>query len=471
MGNLFGALGVAGDALKAFQDALDVTQNNVTNANSPGYAKQVPVLDSLAFQPENGLLGGVQEQTQSTRNEFAEAAVQQQTSLLGEFQQLQTSLAPLQNVFDVSSGSPIPSALNQLFQSFSNWSANPADPTARNAVINAAAQVGAAFQQAAKQLDSIRSSTGGDIQSTIGQINQDAALIQTYNAQIARGSSPDAGLDAQVHNTIDDLSNLAGVQVLRGIGGTVTVLLGGQTPLVIGQTVNAIKAQPEDTTGALNPSGVPNTQIVDSSGNNITSQITAGSLAGLLSVRNNLIPSLAGGAHQNGDLNTLAKGLADAVNSQLAQGSVTSTPPFQPGPPLFTYDSASATDSAATLAVSSSITPSQLAPVQVGPPLVSNGNALALANLDNAPQINGQNFTQFFGSLVSRVGNAANNADTQVTVQQSLVAQAKSLRQQVSGVSLDEEAIRLVQLQRSYQAASRIVTVVDSLAQSILNIQ
>lgn len=471
MGNLFGALGVAGDALKAFQDALDVTQNNVTNANSPGYAKQVPVLDSLAFQPENGLLGGVQEQTQSTRNEFAEAAVQQQTSLLGEFQQLQTSLAPLQNVVDVSSGSPIPSALNQLFQSFSNWSANPADPTARNAVINAAAQVGAAFQQAAKQLDSIRSSTGGDIQSTIGQINQDAALIQTYNAQIARGSSPDAGLDAQVHNTIDDLSNLAGVQVLRGIGGTVTVLLGGQTPLVIGQTVNAIKAQPEDTTGALNPSGVPNTQIVDSSGNNITSQITAGSLAGLLSVRNNLIPSLAGGAHQNGDLNTLAKGLADAVNSQLAQGSVTSTPPFQPGPPLFTYDSASATDSAATLAVSSSITPSQLAPVQVGPPLVSNGNALALANLDNAPQINGQNFTQFFGSLVSRVGNAANNADTQVTVQQSLVAQAKSLRQQVSGVSLDEEAIRLVQLQRSYQAASRIVTVVDSLAQSILNIQ
>jgi flagellar hook-associated protein 1 FlgK len=56
-------------------------------------------------------------------------------------------------------------------------------------------------------------------------------------------------------------------------------------------------------------------------------------------------------------------------------------------------------------------------------------------------------------------------------VQQTLVAQAKTLRQQLSGVSLDEEAIHLVQLQRSYQAASRIVSVVDQLAQSILNIQ
>src|SRR5215467_1501822 len=199
MGNLFSALGTAGDALKAFQTALDVTQNNVTNASTPGYAKQVPALDSLSFQPENGLLGGVQEHTQDTRNEFAETAVQQQTSLLGQFQQLQTSLAPLQNVFDVSATSPIPSALNQLFQSFSNWSANPGDASAQAAVLSSASQVSAAFQGAAKQLDSIRTSTDRDIQSTVSQINQDAALIQGYNATLSQESTPDAGVSAQLH--------------------------------------------------------------------------------------------------------------------------------------------------------------------------------------------------------------------------------------------------------------------------------
>jgi flagellar hook-associated protein 1 len=471
MGNLFSALGSAGDALKAFQSALDVTQNNVTNASTPGYAKQVPGLDSLSFQPEQGLLGGVKENTQDTRNEFAETAVRQQTSLLGQFQQLQTSLAPLQNVFDVSATSPIPTALNQLFQSFSNWSANPGNATAQSAVLSAASQVSAAFQQAAKQLDSIRTSTDNDINSTVTQINQDAALIQSYNATIARGLTPDAGVDAQLHNALESLSNLADVQVLRGNGNTVTVLLGGQTPLVIGEQVNALQVQPENTTGALNPNGAPNTKILDSSGNDVTSQITSGSLAGLLSVRNDLLPSLGGGAHQNGDLNTLAKGLADTINNLQAQGSTTSTPPYQAGAPLFTYDATSSTDSAATLAVNPTITASQLAAVDTGPPVVSNGNALKLAALDSTSQINGQNFTQYFGSLVSRVGNAASTADTQATAQQSLVAQAKNLRQQLSGVSLDEEAIRLVQLQRSYQAASRIVSVVDQLAQTLLNIQ
>lgn len=471
MGNLFSALGSAGDALKAFQTALDVTQNNVTNATTPGYAKQVPGFDSLSFQPANGLLGGVKENTQDTRNEFAETAVRQQTSLLGQFQQLQTSLAPLQSVFDVSASSPIPSALNQLFQSFSNWSAHPGDTSAQSAVLSAASQVSAAFQQTAKQLDSIRSSSDRDIQSTVNQINQDAALIQSYNATIARGSTPDAGLDAQLHTALENLSDLADVQVLRGNGNTVTVLLGGQTPLVIGDRVNALQAKPEDTTGALNPNGTPNLQILDSSGNDITSNITSGSLAGLLSVRNNLLPSLAGGAHQNGDLNTLAKGLADAVNSLQAQGSTTSVPPYQAGAAIFTYNAGSATTTAGTLAVNPSITISQLAAVDTGPPVVSNGNALKLSSLDSGNQINGLNFTQYFGSLVSRVGNAAGNADIQVTAQQGLLAQAKTLRQQLSGVSLDEEAIRLVQLQRSYQAASRIVSVVDQLAQTLLNIQ
>src|SRR5215472_15196765 len=138
MGSLFSALDSAGSALSAFERAIDVTQSNVTNATSPGYAKQVPVLQSLASS--NGLSDGVVEQTQDGRNQFAESVVQQQISLLGQFQQLQTSLAPLQALFDVSSNSAIPSALNRLFQSFSQWSTHPGDPVSQAMVLDAAQQ-------------------------------------------------------------------------------------------------------------------------------------------------------------------------------------------------------------------------------------------------------------------------------------------------------------------------------------------
>jgi len=471
MGSLFTALNSASQSLKAFEQAIDVTQNNVTNANSPGYADQVPQLISQEFQSDTGVnSGGVQELTQDTRSAYADTAVQQQQSLQGMYQQLQTTLAPLQTVFDVSSSSPIPSALNQLFQSFSEWSTQPGNTNYQAAVLNAAQQTASAFQQAAVQLNQIQTSTTTDIQSTVAQINQDAATIQTINQQIAQSSQPNAGLSAQLENTLENLSSLANIQVLHGNGGMITVLLGGQTPIVEGTQVNTVQAANNTASNSGNPGAAPNISILDSNGDDITSQITAGSLAGLLSVRNNLLPSLIGGGQQVGGLNTLAQGLADSVNSVLEQASTTSTPPYQSGTALFTYNGANPSGIAGTLAVNPAITGSQLAAADVGPPPVANGAALTLAGLDssNPGPVDGQGFTQYFASLASTVGNAANNANTAATAQSQLVAQAKSLQQQVSGVSLDEEAIRLVQLQSSYQAASKVVTVIDELAQTLL---
>jgi len=231
-----------------------------------------------------------------------------------------------------------------------------------------------------------------------------------------------------------------------------------------------LKVQSASNANAPNPNAPPNAAVVDSNGVDVTSRISSGNLGALLSVRNGLIPSLIGGAQQTGDLNGLAKSLADTVNNLLTQGSTTSTPPYQAGSPLFTYDPSSAADRAASLQVNSSLTPSQLAATDPGPPPVSNGIALKLAGLDSDPagQINGQSFTQFFGSLVSRVGAAAQDADTGVTSQTQLVAQAKTLRQQLSGVSIDEEAVRILQLQQAYQATSKVVSVVDQLTQSLM---
>jgi len=467
MGSLFSALDSASSALDAFQRAVDVTQNNVTNANSPGYADQVPTFQAEDFQSSNGLSGGVVEQTQDTRNQFADTAVQQQLSLQGLYQQLQSSLTPLQNVFDVSSSSAIPSAFNQLFSSFSEWSTDPSNTVYQTAVINAAQQTATAFQQAAAQLSTIRASTVQDLQSTVTQINQDAAQIQAYNLQVTQQPTPDPGAQAQLENTLENLSGLANVQVLSGNGGTVTVLLGGQTPLVIGTQLNALQVQ-NDATNAGN--GPPNQSIVDSNGTDVTSQVTSGSLSGLLTAVNEVIPSLAGGGQQVGGLNTLAQGLADSVNNLLAQGSTTATPPYQTALPLFTYTAGSPAGVAASINVNPALTPSQLAATNPGPPPVSNGIALQLSQLDSGSSgpVNGLGFTQYFSTLVSQVGNAVNNASTSATAQTQLVSQAKSLQQQLSGVNLDEEAVRLVQLQSSYQAASKVVTVIDELTQSLM---
>src|SRR5277367_4704734 len=214
MGNLFSALSSASQSLQAFERAIDVTQNNVTNANSPGYAEQVPQLISQDFQSNSGITaGGVQEVTQDSRSTYADTAVQQQLSLQGMYQQLQTTLAPLQNVFDVSSSSAIPSALNQLFQSFSQWSTQPKNAELQSAVMNAAQLTATAFQQASSQLATIQNNTTNDIQSTVAQINQDAATIGSLNAQLSHNSQLDAGVAAQMESTLENLASLTNVTV------------------------------------------------------------------------------------------------------------------------------------------------------------------------------------------------------------------------------------------------------------------
>jgi flagellar hook-associated protein 1 FlgK len=289
-----------------------------------------------------------------------------------------------------------------------------------------------------------------------------------YNTAKARDKTPDPGLDANLNSTLENLSQLADIQVLHQQDASVTVLLGGQTPLVIGQQANPLQLGFSVPSGSAFPGNPPAATILEQNGEDVTAHVNSGNLAGLLSVRNSTLASLIGSPSQAGDLNTLAKNFADAVNATLAAGSTTTGTPPVPGPPLFVYGSGS--NVAATITVNPAITPNQLAAVD---PVsgISNGTALALANLDSnsATFINGQSFSQFFSSLATRVGSQISSATSSAQVQTQAVSQAQALRQQVSGVSLDEEATRLIQLQTAYQAASKVVTVIDELTQTLIN--
>ena len=91
--------------------------------------------------------------------------------------------------------------------------------------------------------------------------------------------------------------------------GTATVLLGnGQSPLVMGTQSSAI---------SVNFTANNDAQLVDSSGNVITDQVSQGTLGGLLVVRNSVLPSLQGDGSQQGALNQLAQKVADSVNAIL----------------------------------------------------------------------------------------------------------------------------------------------------------
>jgi flagellar hook-associated protein 1 FlgK len=222
-------------------------------------------------------------------------------------------------------------------------------------------------------------------------------------------------------------------------------------------------------TAPVNPNATPDTTILEASGQDITSQISSGTLGGLLNVRNTVLPSLRGDGQQTGALNQLAKQVADRVNQLLQSGQTSSG---QAGTPLFTYDSSNGANVAATLALNPNATANSLAAVDPGPPTVSNGIALALSNLGTSTAgqdtIGGQSILSFYGSTAAQVGALAANAQTSADTATQSLTQAQSFRNGASGVSLDREATRVMELQRGYQAASQLIGVVSTLTNSLM---
>jgi len=470
VGGLFSSLNNSVEALRTIESALAVSQNNVSNASTPGYARQVAQIESQAFNLPAGLSGGVQYGgTQSTQDEYANQAVRTQLSAQGYFTGESDPLSSIQSLFDVTGQTGVTGALNNLFQSFSAWSATPNTTTAQ-AVISQAQSVAQSFQSAAASLSQITTSTNQQISSNVSQINTLTAAIQQANIAIQSNTTPDAGLDANLHASLESLSQLADITVSFAPNGTATVLLGGQTPLVIGTQQYTIAANFAPTGTPTIPDATPDARILDSNGQDITSQISQGSLGGLLNVRNTTLPSLQGDGQQQGALNQLAQQVADRVNSILTSAQ---TSGGQPGTALFTYSATSPADIAQTLALDPNITANTLAPVNPGPPLVSNGAALQLANLGSstapADEISGQTILQFLSNMATQAGQSASDAQTGSNLHAQLLAQSRTLQTQVSGVSLDAEAAEVLQLQQGYQAASKMVSVINTLSDALLS--
>lgn len=485
MSTLFAALHSSAAALGVFQSALTVSANNVANASTPGYVKQTQGLQALPFNPGLGSPGGVAAtRVESARNVYAERAVQLQGTSLGTSQQLAATLQPLQSSFDITGTAGIPGALNNLFSAFSTWSDAPNDGTARQGVLRAAQGVSEAFQQQGASLDQSAAEADTQLSALVDQVNTLAANIQQNNLQRKGGTDNDPSLDVSLYNDLEALSQLIPIQTLKQSDGSTTVLMAGQIPLVIGQSQYRISSNVAvpGVPAPTNPSGPPSAQVLDSSGKDVTASITQGQVGGLLQARNVVLARLRGDSQQQGQLNELAESIANRVNALFQSGNAsdsvaaTSTTPATaavPGVALFAYDPTRPSNAAKSLTVAPTVTADQLAAIDPGPPEVSNGIPLKLAGLatpqDSADKIDSVSYTQFFGNIAAFLGSAIADAQSNQTTHQELVTQAKDLRQQLSGVSLDAEAIKVLEFQRSYQAVSKMVTILDQLTQTVVN--
>jgi len=101
-----------------------------------------------------------------------------------------------------------------------------------------------------------------------------------------------------------------------------------------------------------------------------------------------------------------------------------------------------------------------------------NRNALALSSVAQKGFFSGgtQSIVDLGADIAATVGSTANRASNEIKVQGALREQAEIDVENISGVNLDEEAANMLRYQQAYLAASKVISIADSLFQNLLQI-
>jgi len=452
MAGLNDVMNSARSALIAQQLALEVTSNNVANANTQGYSRQRVDFEESPSVPTNyGLLGtGV---TADNIGGLRDSMIDQQfwgaSDSNGMATTQETILSQVEAAVNEPSDNGLSETMNSFFSAFQSLSAQPDQSAARNNVVQQGQLLAQSFHSIQSSIAQSQSNIVSDVQSQLANINQLTSDISNLDVKIANATSQ--GMQAsdlvdQRDLKIDTLSGLVKVNVSDEGDGSVMVSVGG--------ALVASKSGAVALTSNITGSQI---QIFAGSSTQPT-QITSGELGGDLQCYNTTIPGYLS------SLNATANALITQVNTLHAAGYGIDTPPTT-GVDFFTGTSAS------DINVNSAVVndPNEIAASSDGT-AGDNQVALALANLQNQPVMNGgtQTIPQYYASFVSSVGSAIDAAQNTSSNQQLVINQLQTQRSSVSGVSIDEEMTNLTMFQNAYQAASEVVNVVDELMQTLI---
>ncbi|MEW6423876.1 MAG: flagellar hook-associated protein FlgK [Bacillota bacterium] len=445
----FFGIEIARRGLMAGRNAMDVTAHNLANASTEGYTRQDPVfsatdpytLPNLAQRLLPGQLGTGTEvaQIRRIRDALLDGQVRDAKGEDGFWQARQDALQRVEAVFPEPSDVGLESVLARFFDAWHELNNNPGDLGLKAVVKEAGEELAVNFRHIYRQLSDIEASLRESVGLKVDRINEIANELGELNKQIARivanGNQPNDLLDRR-DVLLDELAAMAETDENLNNDGTFDVNIYGEDLVTSGGVVNTVSAAWSPGL-VISIGGVPV---------NIDNDNIPGSISGIESARRKIADPTDGYLSK---LDTLAKAVRDDVNGLHDD---------EAGNLFFDNTGTGAGDLYLSSDIDDVIN-------------VAGTMALDIARLREDPltAMPGGTYEAYYRGLVSDIGASAQGSGHQAGTARAVLQQLENLRQSVSGVSVDEELTRLVQFQYAYQASARVMTVLDSMLDTLIN--
>ena len=454
----FSAFEIGRRALNANQLGMSIAGQNIANVNTPGYSRRVLQLSESSplnisgYTIGNGVtVAGIQ----SFRDNFIQARIQTETGIAGRLTAQRNALAPVESALQGSENGGLQSAIAGFFGAFRDLEANPGSLPLRSLTAQRGANLANAFQSTRARIEAIRTSTDGQLRSSVEQVNSLSERVASLNKQIrlAEATGPEASaLRDQRDQLVTKLSELSGARAAENQDGTLTITIGEGRPLVAG-----------DRSFSLSATQTPPVGLTTISLDGELAVFNEGSIAGFQN-------AIAITTQQISHLDALAASVAERVNTLHTSGT------DMDGNAGVSFFDSSQPVTAANISVNAAVAgnPRLIVASPLSQPGQAGTVAGEIANLltdtSSSAGTRTGSFSSIFSSMVAESGEHIRSADNDLETQAAILSQAVAQRESVSGVSLDEEAINLLQSQKAFEAAARFMKVADEMTQMILSL-
>jgi flagellar hook-associated protein 1 FlgK len=298
-------------SLTAAYAALDTIGNNIANAATEGYHRQRVDLTPSANNQSTGTAGGagvdVVGVTRMIDTLLEREIVSQKSSYNCISQQLSTLSSLETSLGEFTQDGGLNSMMDNFFGALRSLAASPSDRVARNEVVTSAEAMASEFRRLGASLSGLNDQIVLQAQQVVESINGLTSQIAQLNGKIQQieisGGRANNLLDRR-DSLVSQLAELAGIEAKPGENGVVDISIAG-LPVVAGSisVSMAVSGQSDGTLGV---------SAANTEGGSLN--VEGGTLGGLLSLRNQLLPDL------RQELDTLARGVIDQVNRYHSQG-------------------------------------------------------------------------------------------------------------------------------------------------------
>lgn len=469
----FSGLGTALSSLIAQRQALEVSGQNIANANTVGYTRQRAAMASLPaatvpsmFSTSNGVgIGTAVTGIDRLGDAFLDARVRNETSGASRLAAVATEYDTLETTIGEPSTTGFSKDLSSFWSAWSDVVNNPSSSSARAVVLErgkaVADRLGTMYQDVGTQWQQALTTTS----ALITEVNTTAANVADLNTRILAitnaGGSANELMD-QRDLLVTSLSGLVGASVRTRDDGTVDVMVAGNA-LVSGSTANPLALSgnsPASMIDAMEQDAAPVSIVWARSGN--AAGVDGGRLAGLLTA---LAPADSGGVLTGAasSLNTVATTIATTVNAIHAEGyTVAGYAAGEKAGDFFGF----AAGRPAALGLTVEVTdPAGIGVAGGGAGALDTSVGKALAALATDPKGADAAWSAFVVDLGVKSASAASRA----TVAETARSTAANAQLAQTSVDTDEETVNMLAFQRAYEGAARVLTAVDEMLDTLIN--